>query len=101
VLEIEARSRQEELWKLSKEIRKENERVKELEGWVTSWSRAREIREFAVALETLWSSRGEDVSESSPGGHRLKWIRQWADRLDPLVESPPSVLDRRHEIRRW
>ena len=101
IREIEARRRQEELWKLSEEIRKEDERVKELEGWVTSWSRAREIREFVVALEALWSSKGEDVSESSPHGQRLIWMRQQADRLDPLVEGPPSVLDRRHEIRGW
>jgi hypothetical protein len=32
IREIEARRRQEELWKLSKEIRKEDERIKELEG---------------------------------------------------------------------
>jgi hypothetical protein len=48
----------------------------------------------------LWSSKGEDLSESSPRGLRLNWMRQQADRMDPLVESP-SVLDRRHEIRRW
>ena len=101
IREIEARHRQEELWRLSEEIRKEDERVKELDEWVTAWSRAREIREFVVALEALWSSKGEDVSESSPHGQRLIWMRQQADRLDPLVESTPSVLDRRHEIRRW
>jgi hypothetical protein len=99
--EIEFRRRQEELWKLSEEIRKEDECVKWLEGWVTAWSRAREIREFVAALEALWSFRGEDVSESSPRGQRLKWMRQQADQLDSLVESPPSVLDRRHEIQRW
>ena len=38
---------------------------------------------------------------SSPPSQRLIWMRQQADRLDPLVESPPSVLDHRHEIRRW
>ena len=62
-------------------------------------ARAREIREFVVALEALWSSKGEDVSESSPRGQRPNWMRQQADRLDPLVDSP-SVLDRRQEIRR-
>jgi hypothetical protein len=67
--------------------------VKELEGWVTSWSRVKEIREFVVALETLSSFKGEDVSESSPQGQRLIWMRQQADRVDPLVESPPSVVD--------
>jgi hypothetical protein len=101
IREIEARRRQEELGKLSEEIRKEDERVKELEEWAASWSHAMEIREFVAAVEALWSSRGEDVSESSPRRQRLKWMREQADRLDPLVESPPSVLDRRHELRRW
>ncbi|MGB9418553.1 MAG: hypothetical protein WCB58_19730 [Acidobacteriaceae bacterium] len=101
IREIEARRQQEELWKLSEEIRKEDERVKEVEGRAASWSRAREIREFVAALEALWSSKGEDISESSPPSQRLIWMRQQADRLDPLVESPPSVLDHRHEIRRW
>lgn len=48
-----------------------------------------------AALETLWSSRGEDISEFSPLGQRLKWMRQQADRLDHLVEShrPFSTAD--------
>jgi len=99
--EIEEARRREELWKLSDEVRKEEERVKELEGWVTSWSHAKEIREFVTALEAYWVARGEDISQSSSHGQRLNWMRQQADRLDPLVESPPSVLDRKHELRYW
>ena len=99
--EIAAQSRREELLKLSEEVRKEDERLKELEGWVTSWSRAKEIREFVAALEAFWAASENDLSQSSPHGQKLNWMRQQADRLDPLVKSPPSVLDRKHELRHW
>jgi hypothetical protein len=99
--EIEEARKREELWKLSGEVRNEEERVKELEEWVTAWVRAKEIREFVAELEALWVSRGEDIFSSSSHGQRLNWMRQQADRLDPLVESPPSVLDRKHELRYW
>ena len=93
--EIERRRREEERWKLAEEIRKEEERVKQLEDWVTSWSRAKDIRDFLAALAALWVSGGEDISPESPRSQRLKWMRQQADRLDPLVESPPSILDKK------
>ena len=99
--EIEEARRRDELRKLSNEVRKEEEQVKDLEGWVTAWSGAREIREFVAALEALWVSGGEDISPSSPHGQRLSWMRQQAERLDPLVERPKSVLDRKHELRYW
>jgi len=28
-------------------------------------------------------------------------MKQQTDRLDPMVESPPSILDRKHELSRW
>jgi hypothetical protein len=68
---------------------------------VSSWSRAKEIRDFVAALEALWTAKRTDISQSSPHGQRLSWMRQQADRLDPLIESPPSVLDRRHKLRPW
>jgi len=80
---------------------KEEERVKELEEWVTAGVRAKEIREFVAELEARWVSAGEDISSSSSHGPWLNWMRQQADRLDPPVESPPSVLDRKHELRYW
>jgi hypothetical protein len=99
--EIERRRREEERWKLAEEIRKEEGKVKQLEDWVNSWTRAKEMRDFLVALEVSWVSSGEDISPESPKGQRLEWMRQQADRLDPLSDSAPSVLDRKHEIRGW
>lgn len=97
--EIKERERQIELWELSKQIREEEEKVKQLDGWVNGWLRAKNVRSFATALETLWGENREDLSDGSPKRRRLDWMRQYADWLDPLVKSPPSVLDRKHEVR--
>lgn len=99
--EIQERQRREELWKLSDTVRKEAERLKQLEDWVTSWAHAKQIREFVAELEALCVSGGEDISPTTSHGHRLKWMRHQADRFDPLAHSPTSALDRNHELRVW
>jgi hypothetical protein len=99
--QAEIRERQIERMKLADEIRKEEAKIKELDGWVDSWARANQIRVFVDALETTWNDRGEDLGPESARRKRLDWMRHYADWLDPLVAAPPSVLDRRHEVRYW
>ena len=42
------------------------------------------------------------LSVEADFGKQLAWMRQQADRLDPLIESPKSILDRKKEIaQRW
>jgi hypothetical protein len=53
-----------------------------------------------VALEKLWKEKGHDLSANSTKGERILWMKRQADRLDPLVESPPSILDRKNELNR-
>jgi hypothetical protein len=44
----------------------------------------------------------KDLSPETDCGKLLTWMRQHADRLDPHIESPKSILDRKSEIlRRW
>jgi hypothetical protein len=62
---------------------------------------AQQTREFIVALEKLWKEKGHDLSDNSTKGERISWMKRQADRLDPLVESPPSILDRKNEFNRW
>lgn len=97
--EIREREQQIERFKLAEEIRKEEEKIKELDDWVNSWSRAKEIRAFVVELEAVWSAKGEDLTDASPKRKRLDWMRQYADWLDPLAVGSPSILDRRDEVR--
>lgn len=94
--EIERRNKEIELQKLRDEIDKEQKKVTQLEGWVTAWVRAREMREFVAALERIWIQQGRDLSPEAERGQRITWMKQQADRLDPLVfEKPQSILDRK------
>lgn len=97
--EIADREREKERWELSEKIRKEEAKLAELDLWVNSWVHARQYREFVKALEKTWLEAGEDVSPDSEHGKRLTWMREQADRLDPLVKSPVSILDRKREVR--
>jgi len=99
--EIEEQRKREERTRLWREIEDEEAKIKQLDGWVNNWSRAEQIRGFILALESTWVASGVDVSDGSEKGKRLQWMREQADRLDPLLESPPSVLDRKNELRYW
>jgi hypothetical protein len=68
---------------------------------VNSWTRAQEMRDFIAALEKTWQKEGQDLSPESPKGQRIFWMKQQADRVDPLIESPKSILDRRPELNHW
>lgn len=94
ILEIERQKEQRERAALAQKIAEEERRVRQLEMWVSNWARAQQMRDFVAALEKLWRGKGYDLSPEAPKGQRIIWMKQQADRLDPMVESPPSVLDR-------
>jgi hypothetical protein len=93
--------KQQEMAKLAALIREEEEKISDLDKWVTAWFRAEQIRGFVAALERVWTQEGHDLSPEAPKGQRIAWMRQQAERLDPMVPSPPSVLDRKGEVCRW
>ena len=100
--EIERQKRAEEQWKSRKLIDEEEKKVRDLDGWVANWARAEQIRGFVTALEKLWAEQGHDLSPEAQKGQRTLWMREQADRLDPLVHpSPPSILDRKGELSGW
>lgn len=93
--------RTEENARLAEKIRAEEKKVREFESWVDAWSRAARMREFVEALENVWK-KGSDILEGSERAQKLLWMRQQADRIDPLVfEKPQSILDRKGELRSW
>lgn len=96
--EIEQRKKEQERAELAKQIEEEEKKVKDFEGWIDSWSRARQMREFIAALQRLWTEAKIDLSPESPKGQRIIWMKQQADRMDPMIESPPSILDRKREL---
>jgi len=54
-----------------------------------------------LAEERLWTQQGHDLSRGAPKQRRIIWMTQQADRLDPMLASPPSILDRKTELHTW
>jgi hypothetical protein len=97
-LERQAKERQRA--ELARQIAEEDKKVQDLETWVSNWARARQMRDFIAALEKVWTDQGHDLSPEAQKGQRIIWMKQQADRLDPMP-SPPSVLDRKSELNHW
>lgn len=95
IREIKWEKERRERAELAQQIAEEEQRVRQLETWVASWARAQQMREFIAALEKVWKEAGHDLSPETPKGKRIVWMKQQADRIDPMVPSAPSVLDRK------
>lgn len=76
-------------WQRDELIRKEKEKVGGLRAECQRWYESQRLRAFIHAVR-------EDAGDFSPESDFAKWL-VWAslqaDRLDPLKESPPSILD--------
>lgn len=77
---------------LRDQINKEEEKIKQLMAWNDSWLRARQLCEFIGALERVWTEQGLDLSPEAEKGKRIRWMKEQADRLDPMIDSPASIL---------
>ncbi len=98
-LEWERQKRERE--ELARQIQEEAARVKELETWTSNWNKAHQIRTFVAAFERACAVKGTPTTPDSPKGQWVAWALRQADRFDPLVESPPSVLDRKPQPSEW
>jgi hypothetical protein len=99
VVRIERQREQKKRDDLAQQIAEEEQKIKDLEAWVELWDKAERIRRFVVALEKVWREQGHDLSVDSTKGQRIQWMKQQADRVDPMLENPPSILDRKKELR--
>jgi len=61
------------------------------------WLRAEQIRSFVSVARDAAVQNGRSIEPGSPFGDWVVWAQQQADRLDPLKESPPSIIDRKAE----
>lgn len=87
---------------LAEQVREEEQKLKQFEGWVDAWRRAKYMRDFISEVEKLWIAEGCDLSPEAVKGQRVVWMKQQADRQDPLVsDKPASILDRKKEIGSW
>ncbi|QDV45817.1 hypothetical protein Enr13x_57200 [Stieleria neptunia] len=71
----------------------ERERVNELFNDADAYQQAQKIRVFVDALSECMSTEDGTVAIDSDEADYLRWAHQLADRVDPLCESPPSILD--------
>lgn len=81
-------------------IRQEDARVRALHRAAAGWERADRIRLMIHAAAEGAKRDGEEVERGTPFADWLAWAAQQADRLDPLKESPPSIIDARAPSKR-
>ncbi|NOZ11735.1 MAG: hypothetical protein GXP09_11935 [Gammaproteobacteria bacterium] len=93
--EAEQRRREEK----ARLIREEKERLKKLETNAKNWHKSQTIRAYIEAV------RGDTIGKHGKVDGEferwLTWASQQADRLDPLTESPASILDEEDDHRFW
>lgn len=95
---IERQIQLEEKRRLRAELRRnyleEEARVTKLISEAENWKRSQILREYITEIET--HAHGDELpfSLDKPLVEWLKWARNQADRLDPLIPSPPSILDK-------
>jgi hypothetical protein len=92
----EARERQkkvEERDRLLTAIKAEKARVRALRHLAADWFRAEHLRSFIAAACHAGSQHGQTTEPGTPFGDWLTWAANQADRLDPLKESPESIID--------
>jgi len=78
--------RRHEEWERQGRERAEYKRLsEELDTWMDGWQKAKQIREFVAAVESVCKANGEPTSPDSPRGKWIGWALRHADAFDPLV----------------
>jgi len=80
-------------------IQKERAKVNKLEAEAAAWEESRQVRLYIEAVRQNALASGKNVGKESELGRWLAWAQQQADRMDPLKESPPSILDDEEKYR--
>jgi hypothetical protein len=83
---------------LEQSIKVEHSKVRALRHAVANWVRAEQVRSFLAAARDSAERNGQSVASGTAFGDWLEWAEQQADRVDPLRESPASIIDRRREV---
>jgi hypothetical protein len=92
--ERERQRRAEEWAKLEAAVKAERSKVRALEDAAAKWNRAEQIRSLVAAARSAAVQNGQSVDPGNQLGDWIAWAERQADRLDPLKESPPSIIDR-------
>jgi hypothetical protein len=81
------RERQRQLYK------EELAHVEALRQEASNWHQSQIIRQYVEAARRAELEPGARLDPESDLAKWIEWATQQADRMDPLVESPPSILD--------
>lgn len=100
VIRIE-REERERLWREQEEVRRrkaeeiqrEKERIQGLLREAEGWHKSQQLRAYIEAVRQEAIRKQGFINTGSELDIWLKWATQQADRLDPLAENPPSILD--------
>jgi hypothetical protein len=95
--EEERRRRAEEWAQLEAAVKAERSRVRALEDAAAKWVQDEQVRSFISAAQAAAAQHGQSTDPGTQFGDWIIWARQQADRIDPLKESPPSIIDRIEE----
>jgi hypothetical protein len=93
--ERERQRQAEERAKTEASIKTEQSKVNALRNATARWSRAQQIRAFICAATDAAVQNGQSVEPGSPFGEWVLWAERQANSLDPLKESPPSIIDQK------
>lgn len=94
--EKEEREREERRRKIEeiKRLRREEEqRLKILDQQVSNWHQSQTIRRYIEAFREAALRKYGTIEPGSDIDKWITWAIQQADRFDPLVKNPPSILD--------
>jgi len=75
----------------------EEKRLNELIDNSASWKKSKLIREYVDTVKQNTISKNGEITSGSEVESWLIWATQQADRIDPLKESPFSILDQNYD----
>lgn len=95
--EMERQEKERQRLEKIERIKAEKERVLALEKKASDWHKSKQIREYIEAVKQDALLRDGEIIPGSELDEWINWARRQADRLDPITESPPSILDYEEE----
>jgi len=78
-------------------IRQEEQCLKGLQEEANAWHASQSIRQYVQAVTESATAGSEEIKDGSELHRWIIWATEQADRLDPLTESPPSILDEKQK----
>ncbi len=102
--EEEKRRRMEESKKydeVSRLYEEEKRKVATLDASFEKWQKAQQVRTYVAALEADAIQKSGKIEPGSEFAQWIAWIRIYADQIDPMVPTPPSLEEQLKKLRRY